>query len=138
MGSGLFRRGDVGFVEELGEPGQGGQCLDDGVTVWAGELSGHDRIMADPRDANNSNIRSALVSRAPVDAASPQTLDFGIPKSRGRTATQRRPWVAYAAPPRGSVLTAGRRVVVKAVRRLLDLPHPVPELIGYGSTGLLG
>ncbi len=55
-----------------------------------GALSGHDRIMAEPRNANNSNIGSALEIRAPVDAASPQTLDFGIPKSRGHTATQRR------------------------------------------------
>ena len=38
MGSGFFPPGDVGLVEELGEPGQGGQCLDDGVAVWGGEL----------------------------------------------------------------------------------------------------
>jgi hypothetical protein len=48
------------------------------------------------------------------------------PKSL-RGCHETRPWVAYAAPLRGSVLTAGK-CLVEAVRRLLELLHLVRHI----------
>ena len=88
--------------------------------------NGPDSAMSRGQSDQTSQLLS-LAHRLEAEG-SPRTFRNGIPKRRKQCDPERRPWVAYAAPPRGSVLTAGKRVVVKAVRRFLELLHPARHL----------